>query len=68
VPAKYRPTANITKYGGETDPGLWLEDYRLACRTGGAESDGFIIRNPKKQGWASPNCCQGCDSNLQLLM
>jgi hypothetical protein len=42
---RYRPPANITKYDGETDPGLWLEDYRLACRTGGAESDGFIIRN-----------------------
>ena len=25
VPSKYRPPTNITKYGGETDPGLWLE-------------------------------------------
>ena len=45
VPSKYRPPTNITKYGGETDPGLWLEDYRLAYRTGGAKSDVFIIRN-----------------------
>ena len=45
VPARYRPPANITRYVGETDPGLWLEDYRLACCTGGAQSDGFIIRN-----------------------
>ena len=40
VPSKY-----VTKYGGETDPSLWLEDYRLACRTRGAESDAFIICN-----------------------
>jgi hypothetical protein len=45
VPSKYRPPTNITKYGEETDPGLWLEDYRLVRRTGGAESDTFIIRN-----------------------
>ena len=45
VPRWYRPPANITKYAGEMDPGLWLGDYHLVCRTGGAESDGFIIRN-----------------------
>ena len=45
VPVWYRPPTKITKYGGETNPGLWLEDYRLACRTRGAESDEFIIRN-----------------------
>jgi hypothetical protein len=27
------------------NPGLWLKDYRLACRVGGADSDYFIIRN-----------------------
>ena len=31
VLSKYRPPTNITKYCGEIDPGLWLEDYRLAC-------------------------------------
>ena len=45
MPSHYRPPANITKYAAETDPGLWLEDYRLSCRTGYAQSDGFIIRN-----------------------
>ena len=24
---------------------LWLEDYRLACQAGGADTDDFIIRN-----------------------
>jgi hypothetical protein len=29
----------------EMNPSLWLEDYRLACWAGGADSDYFIIRN-----------------------
>ena len=29
----------------ETNPGLWLEDYRLACQAGGVDNDDFIIRN-----------------------
>ena len=45
VPSKYRSPTYITKYGGETDPGLWLQDYCLMCLMGGAESDAFIIRN-----------------------
>ena len=44
-PPRYRPPTNISKYSGETNPGLWLEDYRLACQTGGADNDDFIIRN-----------------------
>jgi hypothetical protein len=27
------------------NPGLWLEDYQLACRADGVDSDDFIIRN-----------------------
>jgi hypothetical protein len=27
----YRAPNNILKYFGESNPGLWLEDYRLAC-------------------------------------
>ena len=26
-----RPPTSISKYSGETNPGLWLKDYRLAC-------------------------------------
>ena len=43
VPQWYCPPANIAKYTGETNPGLWLDDYCLACRAGGAEEDDFII-------------------------
>ena len=40
------PTADQhPKYSGETNPGLWLDDYRLACQAGGADSDSFIIHN-----------------------
>jgi hypothetical protein len=36
---------NIPKYSRKMNLGLWLEDYRLACQAGGADSDSFIIRN-----------------------
>ena len=41
---RYRPPTNIPKYSGETNPGLWLEDYRLAYQASGANNDDFIIR------------------------
>ena len=44
-PPWYRPPTNIPKYYGETNPGLWLKDYRLACQAGGADNDDFIIHN-----------------------
>jgi len=44
-PPRYRPLTNIRKYSGETNPGLWLEDYQLACQAGGTNDDDFIIRN-----------------------
>ena len=44
-PPRYRPPTNIPKYSRETNPELWLEDYRLACQAGGMDSDIFIIRN-----------------------
>ena len=30
-PARFRQPANLSKYSGETNPELWLADYRLAC-------------------------------------
>ena len=45
IPPRYRPPTNIPKYYGETNPGLWLEDYQLACQDGGADNDNFITRN-----------------------
>ena len=43
-PQHFRPPANVVKYTGDTNPGVWLEDYRLACRAGGASDDRFIIQ------------------------
>jgi hypothetical protein len=34
-----------TSTRGETDPRVWLNDYRLACQLGGATTDEVIIRN-----------------------
>jgi hypothetical protein len=41
---QHQPTT-IVKYNGETDPRVWLNDYRLACQLGGATSDEVIILN-----------------------
>ena len=42
-PARFRQPANLTKYSGETNPKLWLTDYRLACQLGSADDDLLII-------------------------
>ena len=42
-PQCFLPPTNITKYTGETNPGIWLEDLQLACRAGGVDDDYFII-------------------------
>jgi hypothetical protein len=44
-PQRFRQPTTIVKYNGETDPRVWLNDYRLACQLGGATSDEVIIRN-----------------------
>jgi hypothetical protein len=44
-PQRFRQPTTIIKYNGETDPRVWLNDYRLACQPGGATSDEVIIRN-----------------------
>jgi hypothetical protein len=40
---RFRQPTTVSKYSGETDPQVWLNDYRLACQMGGA-----------KCGWMSP--------------
>jgi hypothetical protein len=42
---RFRQPTSIDKYTGETDPCVWLNDYRLACQLGGATTDEVIIRN-----------------------
>ena len=44
-PARFRQLANLTKYSGETNPEVWLADYRMAYQLGGADNDLLIIRN-----------------------
>jgi hypothetical protein len=44
-PQHFRHPTSIDKYMGETDPRVWLNDYRLACQLGGATTDEVIIHN-----------------------
>jgi hypothetical protein len=44
-PQHFRQPTSINKYTGETDPCVWLNDYRVACQLGGATTDEVIIRN-----------------------
>jgi hypothetical protein len=44
-PQRFCQPTSIDKYTGETDPRVWLNDYRLACHLGSATTDEVIIRN-----------------------
>jgi hypothetical protein len=44
-PQRFRQPTSIDKYNEETDPRVWLNDYRLACQLGGATTDEVIIHN-----------------------
>jgi hypothetical protein len=45
LPQRFRQLTTITKYSGEKNPRVWLNDYLLACQLGGATTDAVIIRN-----------------------
>jgi hypothetical protein len=44
-PQRFHQHTTITKYSGETEPRVWLNDYRLACQLGGTTTDAVIICN-----------------------
>jgi hypothetical protein len=44
-PQRFLQPTTIVKYNGETDPRVWLNDYRFPCQLGGATSDEVIIHN-----------------------
>jgi hypothetical protein len=44
-PQRFRQPTSIDKYTGETDPHVWLNDYRLACQLGGATTDEVLTVN-----------------------
>jgi hypothetical protein len=44
-PQHFRQPTSIDKYTGETEPRVWLNDYRLVCQLGGATTDEVILRN-----------------------
>jgi hypothetical protein len=43
-PRCFQALGNIVKYDGKINLIIWLEDYCLACRVGGANGDLFIIQ------------------------
>jgi hypothetical protein len=44
-PQRFCQPMSIVKYNRETDPCVWLNNYRLAYQLGGATIDEVIIRN-----------------------
>jgi hypothetical protein len=43
-PKCFRALNNLVKYDDKTNPNIWLDDYHLACRAGGADDHLFIIQ------------------------
>jgi hypothetical protein len=43
-PRHFWAPGNVVKYDDKTNPSVWLEDYYLTCRAGGANGDLFIIQ------------------------
>jgi hypothetical protein len=44
-PLRFWAPTNVPRYEGDTNPGVWLEDYRLACHPRGATDNLFVIKN-----------------------
>jgi hypothetical protein len=44
-PLRFLQPTSIDKYTGETNPRVWLNEYRLACQLGSATTDEVIICN-----------------------
>jgi hypothetical protein len=44
-PQRSRQPTSIDKYMGETDPRVWLNDYRMECQLNDTITDEVIIRN-----------------------
>jgi hypothetical protein len=42
-PKCFRALSNVIQYDDKANPSIWLEDYRLTCRVGGANDDLVII-------------------------
>jgi hypothetical protein len=45
IPQLFWQPTTIVKYLGETDPRVWLKNYRRAYQFGGATDDAMIISN-----------------------
>jgi hypothetical protein len=43
-PKHFRVLNNVVKHDGKINRGVWLENYHLACRAGGADDCLFIVQ------------------------
>ena len=43
-PSRFKAPTSVPKYNGESDPSIWLENYRLGCQAGGANDELFMVR------------------------
>jgi hypothetical protein len=39
---RLKAPSNVAKYDGKTNPNVWLEDYHLSCKAGGADDDQLL--------------------------
>jgi hypothetical protein len=44
-PSCFWALTNVPRYDGDTNPSVWLEDYRLVCHAGGVTDNLFITKN-----------------------
>jgi hypothetical protein len=44
-PSRLHALTNVPRYDEDTNPSVWLEDYRLVCHAGGATNNLFVIKN-----------------------
>jgi hypothetical protein len=44
-PSHFRAPTNVPRYDRDTNPSIWLEDYRLTCHARGETDDLSIIKN-----------------------
>nr|CAB3472686.1 unnamed protein product [Digitaria exilis] len=66
IPPRFRLPTNFSKYDGDIDPSVWLDDFQLACRAGGAFDDKVIIRNCQRVAHGVPHASECRSQNTHV--
>jgi hypothetical protein len=59
-PQRFRQPTSIDKYNGETDPRVWLNDYRLACQLGVEHAEALALDEALGANLEIVRTCEGC--------